>query len=90
MNDSPIAVYGSGGFAREVAWLAEDCGRHVVCFIDDDASKTGRVINDIPVISCSVAAERFSAAEVAAGIGSPPARETVIGNAARHGFTSPL
>lgn len=81
-----VAVYGSGGFAREVAWLAHDCGREVVCFIDDDPSKTGRILHDIPVMSCTDAAERFPEALVAAGIGSPSARESVIGKAVRHGF----
>src|SRR4051794_6668602 len=46
-----MAVYGGGGFAREVAWLAEVCGYHVVCFIDDDRTKVGRILNDIPVVS---------------------------------------
>jgi sugar O-acyltransferase (sialic acid O-acetyltransferase NeuD family) len=86
MNISPIAVYGSGGFAREVAWLAHDCGREVVCFIDDDPVKTGRIVNDVPVMSCAEAAKRFPAAQVAVGIGSPGAREMVVGNASRHGF----
>jgi sugar O-acyltransferase (sialic acid O-acetyltransferase NeuD family) len=86
MSEGPIAVYGSGGSAREVAWLAEDCGRRVVCFIDDDASRTGRIVNDIPVVSCREAAERFPDAQIAAGIGSPAARESVVGNAVRHGF----
>jgi sugar O-acyltransferase (sialic acid O-acetyltransferase NeuD family) len=86
LNAEVVAVYGSGGFAREVAWLAHECGRQVVCFIDDDPSKTGRVLNDIPVMSCGDAAERFPEALVAAGIGSPAARESVIGKAVQHGF----
>jgi sugar O-acyltransferase (sialic acid O-acetyltransferase NeuD family) len=81
-----LAVYGSGGFAREVAWLANDCGHDVVCFIDDDSDRTGRLVNDIPVMSCGEAAERFPTALVAAGIGSPAARASAVGNALRHGF----
>jgi sugar O-acyltransferase (sialic acid O-acetyltransferase NeuD family) len=86
LTGEAVAVYGSGGFAREVAWLANDCGREVVCFIDDDPSKIGRVVHDIPVLSCGEAAERFPKAFVAAGIGSPAARESAIGRAVCHGF----
>ena len=86
MNSGSVAVYGSGGFAREVAWLAQDCGREVVCFIDDDATKTGRMVNDIPVMSCADAAKKFPSAQIAVGIGSPDARKSVVGNAGRHGF----
>ena len=86
MTREAVAVYGSGGFAREVAWLAHDCGHEVVCFIDDDPSKTGRLLNDIPVLSCDEAAARFPNALVAAGIGSPAAREAVTGKAVSRGL----
>lgn len=33
----PIIIVGYGGFGREVFWLAKDCGREVVGFLDDDA-----------------------------------------------------
>jgi sugar O-acyltransferase (sialic acid O-acetyltransferase NeuD family) len=77
MTTAGIAVYGSGGFACEVAWLAQECGHQVVCFIDDDASKIGRNVNEIPVLSLAGAVERFPAAMIAAGIGNPSARESV-------------
>jgi hypothetical protein len=31
-----LLVYGAGGFAREVAWLAEEAGYKVLAFVDDD------------------------------------------------------
>ena len=34
-----VVVYGGGAFGREVAWLAQQCGQNVVCFIDDDETK---------------------------------------------------
>ena len=86
MTPAPIAVYGGGGFAREVAWLAEACGHTVVCFIDDDAAKVGRTLNDIRVISIDEAAAAFKDAHVAAAIGSPKTRETVTRRAEQHGF----
>jgi sugar O-acyltransferase (sialic acid O-acetyltransferase NeuD family) len=86
LTHPPVAVYGSGGFAREVAWLAEVCGHEVVCFIDDDPSKIGRRLNEIPVVSLDVAASQFPQALVAAGIGSPAARATVTGRVVERGL----
>lgn len=82
----PVAIYGSGGFAREVAWLAEDCGHEVVCFIDDDPSKIGRRLNDIDVVTLDVAASQFPQAVIVAGIGSPGARAAVTGRVAERGL----
>jgi sugar O-acyltransferase (sialic acid O-acetyltransferase NeuD family) len=86
MTDRPIAIYGAGGFAREVAWLAEECGYTVVCFIDDDPAKTDKTLNDCPVLAVEDAAERFPTAAVAAGIGDPSSRESVTNRARSHGF----
>lgn len=86
MTFAPVAVYGSGGFAREVAWLAEACGHEVVCFIDDDQSKIGRRLNDIDVVSLDMAASRFPDAVVAAGIGSGGARAAVTRRAVERGL----
>ncbi len=84
MNDRAIAVYGSGGSGREVAWLAEECGYQVVCFIDDDATKIGRPVNEIPVMSLGQMAATFPDVPVAAGIGCCSAREGVIERLGRH------
>src|SRR5215510_2464840 len=86
MTKQSLAVYGSGGFAREVAWLANDCGWDVLCFIDDDPAKTNRAINEIVVYSCDEAAKRFPNTAVVAGIGSPSARATVTQKAIGRGF----
>lgn len=84
MNNRAIAVYGSGGSGREVAWLAQICGFQVLCFIDDDSSKIGRTVNEIPVMSIGQVAARFPNVPVAAGIGCPSAREAVIARVVRH------
>jgi len=61
-----IAIYGAGGFAREVAWLLsthESYGVYeVVGYIEDDAEH-GRILNGKPVLSW----QSFSAAT-----GPPP------------------
>jgi len=76
-----IAVYGAGGFAREVAWLISDIHKgqspQVTCFIDDNPQNVGRVINGIPVLSLEQALERFPDIAVAVSIGSPHIRERV-------------
>jgi sugar O-acyltransferase (sialic acid O-acetyltransferase NeuD family) len=71
----PVAVFGAGGFGREVAWLAEACGREVHCFVDDRAA-TER-INDIPVMSFDALLASRREAEVSIAIGSPASREHV-------------
>jgi sugar O-acyltransferase (sialic acid O-acetyltransferase NeuD family) len=86
VKSQEIVVYGSGGFAREVAWLAEECEHNVVCFIDDDLSRAGKTLNDLPVLTIDDAAKRFQGAAVVAGIGSPKARAAVMARAAGAGF----
>lgn len=93
MNTEPmqIAIYGAGGFAREVAWLAEaSCHQgqplQTVCFIDDNEANHGLVLNGVPVMGLGEACVRFPTARVAGGIGSPQIREKVMEQAAAAGF----
>lgn len=86
-----IAIYGAGGFAREVAWLAESCrgngkGYETVCFIDDAKEKIGRVLNGIPVLDLERARRRFPEARIVAGVGSPRIRQIVTEKAAQAGY----
>jgi sugar O-acyltransferase (sialic acid O-acetyltransferase NeuD family) len=87
-----IAVYGAGGFAREVAWLAESCAGpwgpcEVVCFIDDDQSNWGSLLNEIPVMGLDAAKQQFPEAGIIGGIGSPRARQITMEKAAEAGFS---
>lgn len=88
-----IAIYGGGGFAREVAWLVESCNTsaeklyEVVCFIDDNTEKQGGYLNDLPLLSLNEAYLRFPNAKVVSGIGSPTVREKVMLKASEIGFT---
>lgn len=91
MGTKPIAIYGAGGFAREIAWLVQSCNEmtnryQVVCFIDDNESTHGKVLNDIKIIGLKEAAERFAGAFVVSGIGSPTARQRLMEKAASIGF----
>jgi sugar O-acyltransferase (sialic acid O-acetyltransferase NeuD family) len=88
-----IAIYGGGGFAREVAWLIETCNEdderlETVCFIDDDNAAHGSTLNGTPVMSLADAHQRFPSALVVSGIGTPMARQRTMEKAAAVGFAS--
>ncbi len=83
MANTPLLIYGAGGFAREVAWLAETCQRHgngmePVAFIDDLAdTNQPRIVNGLPVYTLEAAINRFPHAAFTAAIGNPKARQSV-------------
>lgn len=78
-----VIVFGTGGFGREVAWLAEEAitptGERTkpVCFMVDDEKDYGTIINGLPVMSPEAAMREFPHAGVAIGIGDPSARRRV-------------
>ena len=80
------AIYGAGGFAREVAWLVEECGDDPVCFIDDDPESQGTDLNGLPILSLEEAHTKYPEASVVGAIGTPAAREAVMDRAAALGF----
>jgi len=86
MTTERIAVFGAGGFAREVAWLAEVCGYRVSCFVDDDPTKIGRVLNELPILSLDECATKFPDVRVSAGIGSPQSRKAIMDRVAGRGL----
>lgn len=91
MQTRHIAIYGGGGFAREVAWLTQSCNRdgeayRVVCFIDDDSAAHGRVLNGIPVMGLGAARAQFPEARVVGGVGAPRTRQLLMEKAVAAGF----
>ncbi len=87
-----LLVYGAGGFAREVAWLAESCTcdgtpYQVVGFIDDHPARHGTELNGIPVLSLATAAKQHPKALVVGGIGAPKARQATLEKAKAQGFS---
>lgn len=91
MRLSEILIYGAGGFAREVAWLAQRCSSEtkpitVSCFIDDFDFPPGKHVNGIPVLSLAEAGLRHPRAQIVAAIGDPTGRAEVIGRAEQAGF----
>ncbi len=89
MSTSSVGIYGSGGFAREVAWLVESSPIHVaskvVAFIDD---LQNNVINEfgIPVMDTGSYVREHSSPIVIA-IGSPEVRKRVAAECELAGLT---
>ncbi|MDD5306769.1 MAG: acetyltransferase [Deltaproteobacteria bacterium] len=82
MKKRRVAIYGAGGFGREVAWLAESYARpkggfEVVAFIDDEFRKPGETINGFPVVRVKDLSSRYPDTGVAIAIGNPKARQAV-------------
>jgi sugar O-acyltransferase (sialic acid O-acetyltransferase NeuD family) len=83
MKKIKLAVYGAGGFGREVAWLAQSVfaknkNFEVVCFIDDDPKICGTQLNHLKVLSLSQTKKTYADLWVVSGIGVPKVREKTI------------
>lgn len=88
-----VLIYGAGGFAREVAWLVEQCAEGggslvAVGFVDDADPADGRTLNGLPVLSLEQAAARWPAASVAVGVGDPGTRRRLLEKAEAAGLKS--
>lgn len=86
MPPRPIAIYGAGGFAREVAWLAESEGHVPVCFVTDDAGEHGQVLNGVPVLGLDDARARHADAALVVAVGDADLRRRLAERAAAAGF----
>ena len=86
-----LYVYASGGFGREVAWLASACADagaalRVLGFLDDDASRHGMVVNELPVLGLDAARAATPDALVVVAAGAPAVRERIVARVAEQGF----
>jgi sugar O-acyltransferase (sialic acid O-acetyltransferase NeuD family) len=88
-----IVIYGAGGSAREVAWLAQQCvdseGQpkyEVACLIDDDSARHGELVNGIPIYGLPGLRQKFPSAKMVGGVGDPQARQKLMERAAEAGF----
>jgi sugar O-acyltransferase (sialic acid O-acetyltransferase NeuD family) len=92
MRANQVAIYGAGGFGREVVWLAQSIAERgtrsrVACFIDDNPAVVGTVFNDIRVLSLAEAHRRYPNAKIVSGIGVPRLRQITMEKAADLGFS---
>jgi sugar O-acyltransferase (sialic acid O-acetyltransferase NeuD family) len=79
MENVKIAVYGAGGFGREVAWMIEQSTNaykryDLLGFIDDNTA-TGGSLYGSPVFTLNQIAQQFPKASVVIAVGNPQARE---------------
>lgn len=86
-SEKRIAIYGAGGFGREVAWLAEACREYkVVCIVDDDPNWQGERINNLPVMSLEDTIKKYPDANMVVAIGSPKTRQKITEKVKLFGF----
>ena len=80
-----IVIFGSGGFAREVAYLIEDINEkslewNVLGYLDDNSDNHGEVYNDLTVLGGTEWLNGKQNINLAMGIGSPLIKKKIINN----------
>src|SRR5699024_3164268 len=83
-----VVIYGSGGFAREIAMLIENINERktkwdMLGFLDDNIEKHGKVINGYKILGGSNWLENKKM-NVVLGIGSPNAKEKIVQSLKRY------
>ncbi|PKH05304.1 acetyltransferase [Moritella sp. Urea-trap-13] len=73
-----LVIIGGGGFAKEIVWLARDCGRVIKGVLDDNLDIQGSLIAGVPIIGVVDDWHNFSACEFVIAIGSPRTRRSVV------------
>ncbi len=91
MDREQIAIFGAGGFGREVAHWIEDCQQafnnvQAVCFVDDNLARHGTIQNDLPIMGLASARECFPQAKIVGAIGLPSLRQRLMDKASAAGF----
>lgn len=73
-----LIVIGASGFAKEVAWLAEECGYELKGFLDDSPSYCNTQVLNKPVLGSVDDWINFGDCEFIIGIGEPETRSVVV------------
>ena len=86
-----LLIVGAGGFAREVAWLAEslvEAGQaiRIVGFADDKVMLDGQTLHGYPVVSLEAACSELRPDEFVIAVGSPMSREALATKALAEGM----
>ncbi|WP_448213554.1 acetyltransferase [Colwellia sp. MEBiC06753] len=72
-----LVIIGGGGFAKEVIWLANDCGYQVVGLLDDNESMHGQSALGVNVLGSIRDWQKYGDCEFILAIGSPRIRHLV-------------
>jgi sugar O-acyltransferase (sialic acid O-acetyltransferase NeuD family) len=75
MDAIHVAIYGAGGFAREVAWLLEDCPQHELVAFIDDSPHAPREIHGIEVLAFERFTREHKGTATTIAIANPKIRE---------------
>lgn len=82
-----IAIYGAGGFAREVAWLLSTLEKpySLLGYIEDNTAH-GRMLHGEPVWTWDMFLDANPKARVTVAVGSPKTREKLVRKCAEAGL----
>src|SRR5688572_260492 len=84
-----VAIYGAGGFAREVAWLLsmhEGCEIYeCVGYVDDDPNRKA-ALNGKPVFWWEQFANEYPHTLISIGVGDPRTRYKIAQKCSQAGF----
>jgi sugar O-acyltransferase (sialic acid O-acetyltransferase NeuD family) len=88
-KENRLAIFGAGGSAREVGWLAEQCwGEEVkLTFVIDEEAPPESVVNGIPIVQLREFAERYPGTPIAIAIGDSVLRERCVRKCAEAGLS---
>lgn len=78
MNKHDLVIVGAGGFAREVAWLADETDSYSLLGFLDDRLEVGMSIGSSKVLGKLKDAARFKEAQFAIAIGAPRTRRKIF------------
>jgi sugar O-acyltransferase (sialic acid O-acetyltransferase NeuD family) len=73
-----LIIVGGGGFAKEVIWLAQDCGYTVKGILDDNTNTHGTKILNVEVLGAISNCQDYADTEFIIAIGSPRTRHAVV------------
>ena len=73
-----LIVVGASGFAKEVGWLAEECGYVLKGFLDDSPAYIDAQVLNKPVLGTVDDWINFDDCEFIVGIGAPKTRSAIV------------
>ncbi len=84
LDKRPVVLFGAGALGMEMLYALKQHGVTPVCFCDNDSTKHGKVINNIPVISFSELKQRHRNSLIVLGLTNN--MEYVTNQLKSHGF----
>lgn len=77
MINKELIIVGGGGFAKEVIWLAEDCGFKVIGLLDDNEENHGNTVFGVTVLGGVSSWVEYPNSEFIIAIGNPRTKKIV-------------